>query len=126
MISRCIGRLEYLFWCSVPIVVGSVLAVLIGFSIGVVNLQSDDAALRRVVAPVVLIVAIIILSTEVSRFHDIGWSGWFVLLMFVPLLNLIIFLLLVLVPGQKTNNKYGDPPLLFGRLRGRAGLPGPG
>jgi uncharacterized membrane protein YhaH (DUF805 family) len=118
MISNRIGRLEYLLWCSVPIVVGSVLAALIGLSIGVINLQSDDAALRRVVAPVVLIVAVIILRAEVSRFHDIGWSGWFVLLMFVPLLNLIIFLLLVLVPGQKTVNKYGEPPLIFGRLRG--------
>jgi uncharacterized membrane protein YhaH (DUF805 family) len=65
----------------------------------------------------VLIVAVIILRAEVSRFHDIGWSGWFILLMFVPLVNLIIFLLLVLVPGQKTGNKYGDPPLLFERLR---------
>jgi uncharacterized membrane protein YhaH (DUF805 family) len=123
MIANRIGRLEYLLWCSVPIVVGSVLAVFIGLSIGVINLQSDDAALRRVVTPAVLIVAVIILRAEVSRFHDVGWSGWFVLLMFVPLLNLIIFLLLVLVPGQKTGNKYGDPPLLFGRLRDRAGLP---
>jgi uncharacterized membrane protein YhaH (DUF805 family) len=125
MVSNRIGRLEYLFWCSVPIVVGSVLAELIGLSIGVINLQSDDAAVRRVVTPVVLIVAVIILRAGVSRFHDIGWSGWFVLLMFVPLLNLIIFLLLVLIPGQKTGNKYGDPPLLFGRLRGSGQMPAP-
>jgi uncharacterized membrane protein YhaH (DUF805 family) len=118
MISNRIGRLEYFLWCSVPIVVGSVLAELIGLSIGAINLQSDDAAVRRVVTPVVLIVAVIILRAGVSRFHDIGWSGWFVLLMFVPLLNLIIFLLLVFIPGQKTGSKYGDPPLLFGRLRG--------
>jgi uncharacterized membrane protein YhaH (DUF805 family) len=118
MISKRIGRLEYLLWCSVPIVVGSILAELIGLSIGVINLQSDDAAVRRVLTPVVLIVTVIILRVGVSRFHDIGWSGWFVLLMFVPLLNLIIFLLLVLITGQKTGNKYGDPPLLFGRLRG--------
>ena len=118
MIPNRIGRLEYLLWCSVPIVVGSILAALIGLSIGVINLQSDDAALRRVVTPVVLIVPVIILRAEVSRFHDIGWSGWFVLQMFVPLLNLIMFLLLVLLPGHKTGNKYVDPPSFFGRLRG--------
>jgi uncharacterized membrane protein YhaH (DUF805 family) len=118
MISNRIGRVEYLLWCSVPIVVGSVLADLIGLSIGVINFQSDDAAIRRVVTPVVLVVAVIILRAGVSRFHDICWSGWFVLLMFVPLLNLVIFLLLVLIPGQKAGNKYGDPPMFFGRLRG--------
>lgn len=117
MISNRIGRLEFILWCSVPIVVGSVLAALIGLSIGAINLQSDDMALRKVVTPVVLIVAVIILRAEVSRFHDIGWSGWFILLMFVPLVNVILFLLLVLLPGQKTGNTYGEPPLLFERLR---------
>ena len=36
--------------------------------------------------------------------------------MFVPLLNLIIFLLLVVLPGQKTANKYGEPSLPFERV----------
>jgi hypothetical protein len=45
--------------------------------------------------------------------------------MFVPLLNLILFQLLVLAPGKKTVNKYGDPPLFFGRLPGSGRMPTP-
>jgi uncharacterized membrane protein YhaH (DUF805 family) len=53
----------------------------------------------------------------VSRFHDIGWSGWAVLLMFVPLVGAVAFLLLLVVPGQKRPNLHGEPPIFLQRFR---------
>jgi uncharacterized membrane protein YhaH (DUF805 family) len=41
-----------------------------------------------------------------KRFHDIGMSGWFQLIIFGFLGSLILGLL----PGQKLSNKYGDAP----------------
>jgi uncharacterized membrane protein YhaH (DUF805 family) len=57
------------------------------------------------------------LKAQVSRFHDIGWSGWAVLLTFVPLVNLVAFLLLLVAPEQKRPNLYGDPAIFLQWLR---------
>jgi uncharacterized membrane protein YhaH (DUF805 family) len=51
---------------------------------------------------------VVLLRAMVSRFHDIGWSGWFVLLMFVPLLGILALLFLLVMPGQKEPNAYGE------------------
>jgi uncharacterized membrane protein YhaH (DUF805 family) len=58
-----------------------------------------------------------ILKATVSRFHDIGWSGWAALLMFVPLVDIVALLALLLVPGQKRPNLYGQPPIFLQRFR---------
>ena len=34
------------------------------------------------------------------RLHDMGMSGWFGLLLFIPVINLVMFLALMLAPGQ--------------------------
>ena len=57
------------------------------------------------------------LKAIVSRFHDIGWPGWAVFVMAVPLVDLIALLFLLLAPGQKQANVYGEPPRFLQRLR---------
>lgn len=48
----------------------------------------------------------------IKRLHDIGWSGWLTLLIFVPLVNYVMILLLWCVPGTKGPNEHGaqTPP----------------
>lgn len=41
------------------------------------------------------------------RLHDIGRSGWWTLLMLLPMLNLLVFLVLAVFPGDTGPNKYG-------------------
>ena len=45
------------------------------------------------------------------RLNDINQTGWLSLLMFVPVVNLIMALVLIFMPGAKTSNKYGQPPV---------------
>jgi hypothetical protein len=45
------------------------------------------------------------------------WAGWAIPLMFIPLVDVIAFLFLLLAPGQKARNVYGDPPIFLQRLR---------
>jgi uncharacterized membrane protein YhaH (DUF805 family) len=114
-----IGRLEFLFWCAVPIVVGSVVCTIVALSIGAIDFRSEDSSLGSLVTPVALVAAVVIFRAEVSRFHDLGWSGWWFLLIFVPLVGIIVFLLLILFPGHKTRNLYGEPPKFLQILRRR-------
>ena len=50
------------------------------------------------------------IAVTVRRLHDVGQSGWFLLLAFIPYIgNLIIFVFSV-IEGNKGTNKYGPDP----------------
>jgi uncharacterized membrane protein YhaH (DUF805 family) len=44
------------------------------------------------------------------RLHDLDRSGWWAVLMFVPLINLLLLLYLLLMPGNNDVNGHGAPP----------------
>ena len=50
------------------------------------------------------------ISSLVRRFHDRGKSGWLLLLLFVPILNLITWLELLFMGNDQNPNGYGDLP----------------
>jgi uncharacterized membrane protein YhaH (DUF805 family)/cold shock CspA family protein len=50
------------------------------------------------------------LAVLVRRVHDIGLSGWFILLGFVPMIGSLIILVFTLVGSQKHENKWGPVP----------------
>jgi uncharacterized membrane protein YhaH (DUF805 family) len=117
MISSRIGRLEFLFWCGAPVVVGSIVLMIVVLVSGSTDVTFVGTSVQRPLGLVVLACSVVILRAGVSRLHDLGWSGWVVLLLFVPLVDVLAFLLLLLAPGQKTTNAFGDPPMFLRRLR---------
>jgi uncharacterized membrane protein YhaH (DUF805 family) len=117
MMANRIGRLEFLFWCGAPIIAGSIVLDIVAAAVGAPDVRAGGASLHGLFAVVVLAASVVILRAEVSRLHDLGCPGWTVLLAFVPLVNTIVFLLLLLAPGQKRNNPYGQPPIFLRRLR---------
>ena len=123
MISNRIGRLEFLFWCCTPVVVVSIASASIAVSFGETDIQAPGARLHGLFALVLVIASIVILRAGVSRLHDLGWSGPAILLMFVPMVDLVVFLLLLFAPGQKTRNRYGEPSGFLQRMRGSTQVP---
>ena len=58
------------------------------------------------------IVAMIVLAAlSVRRFHDIGYSGWFLLALFIPLVNLAAIFVLMFFKSVPEKNRYGSRPL---------------
>lgn len=49
------------------------------------------------------------LAVSVRRLHDIGKSGWWILLSFIPIAN-IIYIIFLATKGNPFHNKYGPPP----------------
>lgn len=49
-------------------------------------------------------------ALEVRRLHDIGKSGWFLLLGFVPYVGSIIIFVFTLLDSQPGENQYGPNP----------------
>lgn len=50
------------------------------------------------------------LGLTVRRLHDIGLSGWFYLLVFIPSIGSLIILVFTLIPTQLRDNKWGPVP----------------
>lgn len=46
----------------------------------------------------------------IVRLHDLNLSGWFALLMFIPGINVVMHIYLILMPGSEEANPYGDVP----------------
>jgi uncharacterized membrane protein YhaH (DUF805 family) len=53
------------------------------------------------------------LSVSVRRLHDLGKSGWWLLIAIIPIVNFIgIFVIIVftLIEGEEQPNQYGEVP----------------
>ncbi len=49
------------------------------------------------------------ISCCVRRFHDLGKSGWWVLLLFIPIISWIMYMYLLCDIGMLQKNQYGEP-----------------
>ena len=49
-------------------------------------------------------------SINIRRLHDLGSSGWFYLLNFIPLISWVYWLYPAFTPGEAHSNKYGSKP----------------
>jgi len=53
------------------------------------------------------------LSIVVRRLHDVGKSGWFYLIILIPIIGFIWILILLCSDGVKEENKWGTNPKLI-------------
>jgi uncharacterized membrane protein YhaH (DUF805 family) len=47
------------------------------------------------------------LAITVRRLHDIGKSGWWILIDFIPIVGVIVLIVFLATPGNAESNKYG-------------------
>lgn len=45
------------------------------------------------------------------RLHDLDKSGWWMLLLFVPLVNILFYIYILFFKGTEGPNQYGEDPL---------------
>ena len=83
---------------------------------GVMDVTSESDSLVMNLLSLVVFVLFIALGVAtimlvIRRWHDLGKSGWFTLLLFIPLVNLFVALYLWVKKGDEEPNEYGDDPL---------------
>lgn len=83
---------------------------------GVMDVTSESDSLVMNLLSLVVFVLFIALGVAtimlvIRRWHDLGKSGWFTLLLFIPLVNLFVALYLWVKKGDEGPNEYGDDPL---------------
>jgi uncharacterized membrane protein YhaH (DUF805 family) len=57
-----------------------------------------------------LVVLIPGIAVTVRRLHDIGRTGWWVLIGLIPLIGLIVLIVFAATDGNKGSNEYGSNP----------------
>ena len=50
------------------------------------------------------------LCVLVRRLHDLGKSGWWFLIAFIPFLGIIVLLVFMVTEGEQLPNQYGEVP----------------
>jgi uncharacterized membrane protein YhaH (DUF805 family) len=100
-----IGRLRFLGW---PMVLMLACLPLLAIAAGLFAV-SEILGFLMVVAGIAALVVVGIMF-YVQRLHDIGWSGWLLLLILVPAVGGVFALLMFIIPGSSAANRFGPPP----------------
>ncbi len=95
------GRINRKYWW-----ISLLLIKLIGHITDSLKLPPND--IMRYIAAFIII--LIILSVDIRRWHDLGFSGWLSIFSLIPGFEIIRVFFLGLLPGNKTGNKYGTIP----------------
>lgn len=100
-----IGRLRYLAWS---------LAVMLAAAcvFGIVAIGAAISPVLGIILGGLTVIGAVVVSTQigVQRLHDIGWSGWLLLVNLVPVVGSVFALIMFVVPGSSGANRFGPPP----------------
>ncbi|MCW8875798.1 MAG: DUF805 domain-containing protein [Kangiellaceae bacterium] len=112
--TQRIGRLRYLAYLGCGLFLFSFVSGIFG-SIILAALSASESIsatlfgqLALVITYTPLLIAVFVLT--IRRLHDLDRSGWQSILLLIPLVNLIIMIALMLVPGDQQANRFGPPP----------------
>jgi uncharacterized membrane protein YhaH (DUF805 family) len=97
--SGCFSRREYgIVWFG-SFLLGILTAFLTGFLMGIFGEESEPIFELGLLI-FYLIFIVIGIGAAVRRFHDMDKSGWHVLLLLIPLINLVTFIYLITETGK--------------------------
>lgn len=104
-VSGRIGRLRYLAWFMTS------LFAYIGL-LGISGIVTSISTVVGGALTLLIVLGLIVVWVQmgVQRLHDIGWTGWLLLLSLVPFVQFVFALLIMVMPGTKAANRYGPPP----------------
>jgi uncharacterized membrane protein YhaH (DUF805 family) len=100
-----IGRLRYLAWSMVLM-----LACLPLFAVAAGFFAVSEILGGLLMLLLAIAVAVVGIMFGVQRLHDIGWSGWLLLVTLVPVVGGVFSLLMFIIPGSTEANRFGTPP----------------
>ena len=106
-------RAEY-WWFYLLIIIGYVIAMILDSMLGLGQTVGPYGVLMAVFALAMLIPSI---AAGIRRLHDTDRSGWWLLIVLVPLIGVIVLIVFFVTQGTPGPNKYGDDPYAGGASR---------
>ncbi len=103
-------RAEFWYFHLFGLIVGIVIALLTGGA-ALSGGAEMGAGVGIIYLAYYVVFGLLNLSVSIRRLHDIGKSGWWVLLSLIPLVGILILIWWWAQPGSAEANKYGNNPL---------------
>lgn len=111
------SRSEY-WWWILFVLLADVIVVVVSSSLFGPSIQQSHTGMPRQIydggnLAVIFHVAVLVPTIAVScrRLHDINKSGWWLLLILVPVIGSFILLYWFVQPGKNSDNRFGADPL---------------
>ncbi|RZI82130.1 MAG: DUF805 domain-containing protein [Rubrivivax sp.] len=98
-----VSRLQYLGYLMGGYLLVILGAMVVGFIAAALGMGKSASVLGMLVAIPYGVFSILML---IQRSHDMGWSGWTILLAFIPLVALVW----IFKAGTPGDNRFGAPP----------------
>ncbi len=103
-----VNRKQFWLWLVLPCTVISVVLVLLDLALGTYDAMDGVGLFSSIFSLVVIVPAILV---YIKRWHDRDKSGWWMLIVLIPLVGVIWFLVeLGFLPGTPGPNRFGPPP----------------
>ena len=103
-------RSEYWWFTLFLALLEIVTSVLDGF-LGTYTVTSSGKMIGFINLIFLLAILLPSIAVAVRRLHDTDRSGWFYLLIFIPIIGSIVLLVFFVQQGTNGRNRFGDDPL---------------
>ena len=110
-----LGRVRYIgYSVGLMLLLYLVIAILGGTAAMLGQVESGGEALGWLSGGLLIILSLAALVVSIlltiQRLHDFDASSWWALLMVVPLVSLVLYLVLLIMPGTPGPNRFDHPP----------------
>ncbi len=103
------GRLEYIK-LQIIYIISIVLYIVIYVLVKMTNIFLLEIIIYMTLVFSIPLAIRLSIATHVRRLHDLGLSGYFWFLQFLPIIGLCILLALIFWPGNRKANRFGEIP----------------
>ena len=106
------SRSEYwfyaLFYLIIAIVVGMLDTFLINPMLGVTPELAGEGGILQIILALALLIPSIAIG--IRRLHDIGKSGWWLLIGLIPIIGALVLIYFYVTDSQAGSNQFGENP----------------
>ena len=103
-----VNRKQFWLRLVLPCFVISIILLLVDMALGTYAVENGVGLLSGIFSLLVIIPAILV---YIKRWHDRDKSGWWMLILLIPIVGAIWFLVeLGFLPGTPGPNRFGPPP----------------
>lgn len=106
-----LNRLRYLKYMIILAIIASISTFVLSSMATFFTGDPEGVAVKMITLAWALIAGAGNVMMMIRRIHDLGKSGWFALIAFVPIIGVIFSIALFCIPGQVGWNEYGADPL---------------